>query len=417
MKNIKISLIALILISGMLINTGCPGIGTEPAISFLILLDRDIKDGKIEVNKKNAAEGDTVRITTSPDSGYEAVEVKVRDSLNHSESVVRVTNNVWTFKMPASNVTINATFLTTGETLQKAVGRLTLSSTWDEFNEANTLIKKLQGLPGDALDKASEDILESAINKLAGKEGNAGLVLEKIRIENMTDGWVTGLLASSPEFRNVLDITDCTCPGGQEARYLTKIFYVKSQISGGERPQVKAMDGWEIEGTEECITNANRNLDHVRLSYRVGTKVNNTVRYNLLLCQTAQFNVTYENAAKGNVYIISFDPSRNLVIKHNFINETLGREWFSEVGPAVASLDDESMYTVVYATSSDIQITVTVGSNPIPVEPVYLPIGASTLGSSTFVPPLWDPLERKFENRRGAKFYPASVVYNVRVSG
>ncbi len=61
--------------------------------------------GTISADKTTASEGETVTLTQTPDSGYEFVAWNVT---NASGGAVTVTNNQFT--MPASNVTVSATF-------------------------------------------------------------------------------------------------------------------------------------------------------------------------------------------------------------------------------------------------------------------------------------------------------------------
>ena len=440
MKKFKQALTALVLICGAIIIDGCPGPYTDPVLTYNIAQDADIINGRIEVDVKSAAQGDTVKITVFPNSGYEAAEVRVRDYLNHPESVTRGESNTWTFKMPASNVTINATFLSEVEMLERSAGGLTLSSTWEEFNYVNALIKRVHGTHRNALDSNTETKLAFAIGKLAGPYNdpdnpaagrqngqfeNVGLVLEKIREEDMTK-WVAGPLAHSPESRNVWDTTDYTNPDATDyknpahiMRNVTRIYYVKSQITG-VHPAVQARGGWEIERISECNVDGHAGAMHVKLVYRVGTDSNDAVRYNLLLYQSAHYNVTYDSTAIGDIYISAFDPSKKREIKHNAINETMGKsEWACDVGgsdDSYLSPNEVNMYTVIYTKESNIVITVTTtGANSRLVD-AHIPSAGIVLP----VPPLvhlpWDPEITPFENLSGAKFYPASAVYNVKVS-
>ena len=425
MRNIKQAIFALILINVTLIFSGCPGINAVSAESYTIALDGDTENCIIEVSR-SAIAGDIVTIKVVPNSGFEAVDVKVRDSLNHNERVFPGPNNTWIFTMPASNVIIAAIILTTGETLQRAADRLSRNSTWEEINDVNALIKKIQGA---VIREPDSVILESAIEKLAGAYNNpgnpgqgrqngrydekVGLVLEKMRNEDMTK-WVTGRLALSPVNNNVWDTRDCSSSGSGIMRNVTKVYYVESQING-VRPGVTEQGGWEIEEIKPCNIFGNVNLWHVKLLYKVGTGVNDAVRYNLLLCRTAQYNVTYNSTAIGDIFIIAYDPSQERIIKYNAINETLESEWVCDAGAAGDEPNSLNMYTVIYTRSSNIVITVrTADANALIVN-AHLPVSA--LGPPPFVPPsLWESEKKKFENLPGAKFFPASAEYDVIVS-
>ena len=66
-----------------------------------------VKNGSTEVT--SAKNGDTITLTIAPATGYELKELTVKDALN-TEVAVTSTGNTRTFTMPASNVTIAATF-------------------------------------------------------------------------------------------------------------------------------------------------------------------------------------------------------------------------------------------------------------------------------------------------------------------
>jgi hypothetical protein len=80
------------------------GNGSEEGTSYTITTDSGIQNGSISV-VSSAVEGATVNITATPDTGYELDTLTVKDA---NEQDVTVTGN--TFTMPASNVTVSATF-------------------------------------------------------------------------------------------------------------------------------------------------------------------------------------------------------------------------------------------------------------------------------------------------------------------
>ena len=436
MKNVKQALSALILIIGAFMITGCPGPHSDPSIFFTIAQERDINYGEIRPDKERAVWRETVTITALADSGYEAVEVKVRNTLNHPvDTVVRGPGNTWILEMPASNVTITATFLPTSDALRKAVDGLTPSSDWDEFNRVNTLVKKVQGMTGR--EDALEESLAYAIDKLAGEYEysspsdkaerrqagqNVGLVLQKMREEDMTK-WVTGPLALFPESRNAGDVTYSTNPDGEPMPNVTKIYYVRSRISG-EHPTVREQGGWVI---KEIFQNnniyGNVNLWHVRLIYRVGTLDSDAVIYNLLLCPVAHYNVTYESGVTGSIYIVTYAPSQKegvpgTVIQQHNINHTMAKEFISDAGATADSPNSVNMYTVIYTVSSDIVITVTsTGPNASAVR-AYRPWDKDQPSAPhPYTPPgICEQDLAPFEKLKGAKFFPSSAVYDVKVS-
>ncbi len=72
---------------------------------YLVAVDEEIENGAVTPDKELAFEGDTVTLTVEPGAGYELETLTVADE--HGDPV-EVTDN--TFVMPASNVTVTATF-------------------------------------------------------------------------------------------------------------------------------------------------------------------------------------------------------------------------------------------------------------------------------------------------------------------
>ena len=63
------------------------------------------------VSPKNAAKGDTVTITVTPDSGYKVDKVTVTNANGNTITVTDKGNGKYTFTMPASKVTVTPTFV------------------------------------------------------------------------------------------------------------------------------------------------------------------------------------------------------------------------------------------------------------------------------------------------------------------
>ena len=68
-------------------------------------------NGTAAVSTKNAAKGDTVTITVTPDSGYKVDKVTVTNANGNTITVTDKGNGKYTFTMPASKVTITPTFV------------------------------------------------------------------------------------------------------------------------------------------------------------------------------------------------------------------------------------------------------------------------------------------------------------------
>ena len=63
------------------------------------------------VSPKNAAKGDTVTITVTPDSGYKVDKVTVTNANGNTITVTDKGNGKYTFTMPASKVTVTPKFV------------------------------------------------------------------------------------------------------------------------------------------------------------------------------------------------------------------------------------------------------------------------------------------------------------------
>ena len=88
-------------------------IGTEGGGSstsgYLVSVDSG-KNGKVTVSPQRAEKGETVTITVKPDEGYELDTLTVTDKNGDTVKVSCKDDNKYTFTMPASSVTVTATF-------------------------------------------------------------------------------------------------------------------------------------------------------------------------------------------------------------------------------------------------------------------------------------------------------------------
>ena len=95
----------------------------EPLIRVLLDLDEvrhsgstrytvsveDTDNGSVKVSPTRASKGSTVTVTVKPDEGYELDELTVTDKNGDSVRIIK-SNGKYTFKMPASKVTVEAVF-------------------------------------------------------------------------------------------------------------------------------------------------------------------------------------------------------------------------------------------------------------------------------------------------------------------
>jgi len=70
----------------------------------------DITGGEVNASEKRAGKDDIITITVTPDAEYELTELSVTDSRGNVIDVIKVSDTVYTLKMPGYDVTINAEF-------------------------------------------------------------------------------------------------------------------------------------------------------------------------------------------------------------------------------------------------------------------------------------------------------------------
>ena len=85
------------------------GGGSSSRGDYLVSV-KSSKNGKVTVSPSRADKGDTVTITVKPDDGYELDTLTVTDKNGDTVKVTHKSADKYTFTMPASKVTIEATF-------------------------------------------------------------------------------------------------------------------------------------------------------------------------------------------------------------------------------------------------------------------------------------------------------------------
>ena len=84
----------------------------QPADSYSISIDESIENGTVSANVNEAEAGRSIVLTVTPNDGYELESLIINDE-DKTEDVV---DNECTFIMPASNVTVTATFVVSSGT-------------------------------------------------------------------------------------------------------------------------------------------------------------------------------------------------------------------------------------------------------------------------------------------------------------
>lgn len=77
--------------------------------TYTVTIDSGIQNGGVSANKTTAAEGETVTLIISPAEGYKI------DAVKYNDTVINPVDGQYTFSMPASNVTVTATFVSLHE--------------------------------------------------------------------------------------------------------------------------------------------------------------------------------------------------------------------------------------------------------------------------------------------------------------
>lgn len=91
------------------ISPGGPGGGSAGSADFAVSTNA-VEHGKITVEPKAAAAGETVQITLTPDAGYTAAGVTVTDKDGKVVPLTKKSDTLYTFTMPAGKVTVTAVF-------------------------------------------------------------------------------------------------------------------------------------------------------------------------------------------------------------------------------------------------------------------------------------------------------------------
>lgn len=89
-------------------GSGGGGGGAAPTVTVTI---KSSVNGKVTADNTDAEEGDTVTLTVEPDKGYTLETLTVTDKNGNELKLKDMGNGKYTFTMPASNVTIKATFM------------------------------------------------------------------------------------------------------------------------------------------------------------------------------------------------------------------------------------------------------------------------------------------------------------------
>ena len=80
-------------------------------VSTYAITVENAKNGTVSISPKSASKGSTVTVTVAPDKGYTLETLTVTDKNGKEIELTNKGNGKYTFKMPASKVTVKATFM------------------------------------------------------------------------------------------------------------------------------------------------------------------------------------------------------------------------------------------------------------------------------------------------------------------
>ena len=84
--------------------------GSGSGSSSYVITVKDAKNGDVTADRKSASAGTTVTITAKPDSGYVLDDLTVTDAKDKAIKLTDKGNGKYTFTMPSSKVTVEASF-------------------------------------------------------------------------------------------------------------------------------------------------------------------------------------------------------------------------------------------------------------------------------------------------------------------
>lgn len=107
-KNIRDAIAALVEKSNNSSSSGGGGGSSTPR--YAVTVPDKTENGSLSVTPKNAKKGSDVTITATPDKGYEVGDIVAKDAKGNKLTLKDNGDGTYTFTMPASKVTVTATF-------------------------------------------------------------------------------------------------------------------------------------------------------------------------------------------------------------------------------------------------------------------------------------------------------------------
>lgn len=156
-----------------------------PVTKYTVNKPADSAEGKVSVSPSSAEKGDTVTVTVTPADGYKTGNVTVTDKSGNKVSISG-SDNKYTFKMPASNVTVKVTYEKTAAA-EQPVQPITLpfkdvkTDRWSysaiKYAYENKLFSGTSANEFSPADEMTRGMLVTVLYRLAGEpavNGDAG---------------------------------------------------------------------------------------------------------------------------------------------------------------------------------------------------------------------------------------------------
>lgn len=91
-------------------NSGSSSGGGSSTPRYAVTVPDKTENGSLSVSSKNAKKGSDVTVTATPDKGYEVDDIVAKDAKGNKLTLKDNGDGTYTFTMPASKVTVTATF-------------------------------------------------------------------------------------------------------------------------------------------------------------------------------------------------------------------------------------------------------------------------------------------------------------------
>ena len=113
--------------------------GAPAPQNYTISIAEGIVNGTVAADYATAEEGDLITLTVTPAEGYKVEAVKYNDGEDHA---IEAVEGVYSFTMPAANVTVSATFVEDGEPIEPQPETYTITVNAGEHGTASAPVSE-----------------------------------------------------------------------------------------------------------------------------------------------------------------------------------------------------------------------------------------------------------------------------------